>query len=59
MLPVREEAQLAEAIRRKLVLEISGRDPPKSRTALLVEAAGVDCLVGEKNRPPWLDLRNP
>jgi hypothetical protein len=59
MLPVREPAQLAEAIRRKLVLEISGRDPPKSKATLLVQAAGVDCLVGEKNRPPWLDLRNP
>ena len=59
MLPVREEAQLAEAIRRKLVLEISGRDPPASRTTLLVEAAGVDCLIGEKTRPRWLDQRTP
>jgi len=59
MLPVREPAQLAEAIRRKLVLEISGRDPPASKAPLLLQAAGVDCLIGEKNRPPWLDLRNP
>ena len=59
MLPVREPQQLAEAIRRKLVLEISGQLPAVTNAAALVPAAATDCLVGEKNRPPWLDLRNP
>ena len=51
VIPVTEEEQLLESIRRKLVLEIAGT------TDLLVpaaaEAAAADCLVGERLRRVW------
>jgi len=61
-LSVREPEQLADAIRRKLVLEIAGRPPalmpaqlaPPPQRADERTAHGVDCLIGEKTRPSWL-----
>ena len=50
VIPVTEEEQLLESIRRKLVLEIAGT------TDLLVPVAAeaaVDCLVGERLRRVW------
>lgn len=46
IVPVRTRDGFQEAIRRKLILEISGLTPePEARVQ---KAAGVDCLIGEK-----------
>lgn len=51
--PVRERGQLAEAIRRKLVLEIAGLTPaPEAR---VFRASTTDCLIGERQRRNWMD----
>ncbi len=52
---VQEPGQLAEAIRRKLVLEIAGREPEIVRAQSAQMAPRIDCLIGEKTRPEWLD----
>ncbi|MEQ1953699.1 DUF1194 domain-containing protein [Mesorhizobium sp. CN2-181] len=48
MLPIRSVDEFATAIRRKLILEVSGATPP----AIVIPAAGepVDCLKGERDR---------
>ena len=47
--------RIAEAIRRKLVLEIAGA-PPKIMQAQLGERVPrIDCLIGEKLRRRWMD----
>jgi hypothetical protein len=51
MIPVNEWSQFPEAIRRKLVLELAGRDPAGEDVlpAVKVQARpGYDCLIGEK-----------
>jgi hypothetical protein len=50
--------RIAEAIRRKLVLEIAGAAPrivPAAETTLLQREPRVDCLIGEKLRRRWMD----
>jgi hypothetical protein len=59
VLAVHTPKQLAEAIRRKLVLEVAGRPPAVIPAAAPVQAAGIDCLIGEKTRPLWFDQRSP
>jgi hypothetical protein len=57
MVPVKDVAELKEAIRRKLLLEISGLDAP----ALVVPtqtAPVYDCLIGEKQWQ-WYQDRGP
>jgi hypothetical protein len=49
MLTVNAESGFAEAIRRKLVLEVAGL-PPKVILAADVESAPMDCEIGEKQR---------
>ncbi len=53
VLPIRSKAEFASAIRRKLVLEISGYQPPvpviKAQFQLR-NRAKADCLIGEKKR---------
>ena len=54
---IRAPEQFAEAIRRKLVLEISDRMPPLApvQPATATRAASrIDCLIGEKLRRQWL-----
>ena len=46
MIPVKTWDQFAEAVRRKLVLEIAGL--PRRETASLYRAEGYNCLVGEE-----------
>jgi hypothetical protein len=47
--------RIAEAIRRKLVLEIAGA-PARIMPAQLAETAPrIDCLIGEKLRRRWMD----
>ncbi|MFM9844714.1 MAG: DUF1194 domain-containing protein [Dongiaceae bacterium] len=52
---VQAPEQLAEAIRRKLVLEIAGREPEIVQAELAQMAPRIDCLIGEKTRPEFLD----
>lgn len=53
VLPVRAASEFATAIRRKLILEVSGAEPP----AEVIKAAetAVDCLIGEKLRRTYSD----
>lgn len=55
VIPVRERAQFAPAIRQKLVLEIAGRQPALLPAAVKVQDQRIDCLIGEKLRMRWLD----
>jgi len=50
--------RFAEAIRRKLVMEIAGAAPrimPAAETNLLQREPRIDCLIGEKLRRRWMD----
>ncbi|PLU83843.1 hypothetical protein BMJ22_01650, partial [Sinorhizobium medicae] len=58
VLPVHEPEDFAVAIRQKLILEVSGREPdPALRLAAGENAA--DCMIGEKLRPGFLDRVYP
>jgi Protein of unknown function (DUF1194) len=52
VLPVDDPGQLADAIRRKLVLEIAGA-PPRLLPAAASVRAPMDCLIGERLRRGW------
>jgi Protein of unknown function (DUF1194) len=52
---VKAPEQLADAIRRKLVLEIAGRQAELVPAQLAQAPPRIDCLIGEKTRPQWLD----
>ncbi|WP_119303700.1 DUF1194 domain-containing protein [Dongia deserti] len=51
---VRSTDQFAEAIRRKLVLEIAGRTPQVIPAAAPAGGKRIDCLIGEKLREQWM-----
>jgi hypothetical protein len=53
---IRSADQFAEAIRRKLVLEIAGRTAPSPVVAATATKAAsrIDCLIGEKLRRQWM-----
>jgi hypothetical protein len=53
---VRSADQFAEAIRRKLVLEIAARKPtsPLLPTTTIQAAGRSDCMIGEKLRRQWM-----
>jgi hypothetical protein len=51
---VRSADQFAEAIRRKLVLEIAGRAPQLIPAAATASDHQMDCLIGEKLRQQWM-----
>jgi hypothetical protein len=53
VIPVTEPAQLAEAIRRKLVLEIAGQPPQLILAAQSTEPASMECTIGERLRRMW------
>jgi len=55
ILRVTDSKQFAEAIRRKLVLEISERPAHVQPVADVVKPARVDCLIGEKMWRNWRD----
>ncbi|MDX3925116.1 MAG: DUF1194 domain-containing protein [Shinella sp.] len=57
VLPVNKAEDFATAIRRKLILEVSGRQPP----AQAIPAAGTDadCMIGEKLRPGFIERVYP
>ena len=54
LLSARSGEELAPAIRRKLILEVSGLAPP-ARILPAAEAEPVDCLVGERIRQERID----
>ncbi len=47
--------RFAEAVRRKLVLEIAGAEPAISPAAFGQHEPRIDCLIGEKLRQRWMD----
>ncbi|OHV25093.1 DUF1194 domain-containing protein [Rhizobium sp. RMa-01] len=53
VLPVHKIEDFAVAVRRKLVLEISGLWPPATVREIAGDAPAADCLVGEKQ---WRDF---
>ncbi|HET8727862.1 MAG TPA: DUF1194 domain-containing protein [Alphaproteobacteria bacterium] len=55
LIPVNEPEHFAEAIRRKLVLEIAGSPATAVAVAQRAQTPRIDCLIGERNRPSWLD----
>jgi hypothetical protein len=55
LLVVKSAEQFAEAIRRKLVLEIADRAPPQPVMPATATTSGrIDCLIGEKLRRQWM-----
>jgi hypothetical protein len=57
IVPVRDVADLGEAIRRKLVLEIAGRAPAVLPAGFQTPAPRIDCLAGEAAARGW--FRDP
>lgn len=57
VLPVQEPEDFAIAIRRKLILEVSGAEPPAR--IVPVASSDVDCLIGERLRPSNMDRYYP
>ncbi|MBY4592998.1 DUF1194 domain-containing protein [Rhizobium redzepovicii] len=53
VLPVRKIEDFAVAVRRKLVLEISGLSPPATVQRIAGAVPATDCLIGEKQ---WRDM---
>ena len=53
VLPVDDPAQLTDAIRQKLVLEIAGPPPRLTPAAEHRREPRIDCLIGEKLRRGW------
>jgi hypothetical protein len=58
MLPVYDMSEFATAIRRKLILEVSGAEPP-SQVIPAADEAPVDCLQGERDRRIFSDPYYP
>jgi hypothetical protein len=62
LLTVRDKSRFAEAIRRKLVLEIAGAMPPAPAPVLKVQFKApqrrtlYDCLIGEKMYRKWRSM---
>ena len=57
VLPVQEPEDFAIAIRRKLILEVSGAEP--QARVIRTAGEGADCLIGEKLRPSYMDRYYP
>ena len=57
VLPIYAASEFATAIRRKLILEVSGVSDPK--TIRIDAAAPIDCLQGERDRRFYSDLFFP
>ncbi|WHO75107.1 DUF1194 domain-containing protein [Rhizobium sp. BT03] len=53
VLPVRKIEDFAVAVRRKLVLEISGLSPPPTMQRIAEAGSATDCMMGEKQ---WRDM---
>lgn len=55
---VRNVRDFESAIRRKLVLEIAGSPAHLVPAAADIAAPRIDCMIGEKTRGRWFDLRD-
>jgi hypothetical protein len=57
VLPVHELHEMAEAIRRKLILDIAGlQEPAPARVIRAQATAAVDCMIGERQRRSyWME----
>jgi hypothetical protein len=55
MLPVYDMSEFATAIRRKLILEVSGAEPPARIVPVADDDEPVDCLKGERDRRLFSD----
>jgi hypothetical protein len=55
LIAVRNRAQLADAIRQKLVLEVAGHAPKVIQASAEQREPRVDCLIGEQMRRQWMD----
>ncbi len=53
VLPVHKIEDFGVAVRRKLVMEVSGLQPPAQVRRIADKPAGTDCLVGERQ---WQDM---
>jgi hypothetical protein len=62
MIPIKEKSEFQSATRRKLLLEIAGRDPPARLIRIQSaphEAETSDCLAGERQWRRYMDGRFP
>ncbi|CAN5140628.1 DUF1194 domain-containing protein [soil metagenome] len=55
IVPVQDIGKIAQAIRRKLVLEIAGRPPVFISAAAASRPPRIDCQIGERQRQRWMD----
>jgi hypothetical protein len=55
LVAVTSMGRFAEAVRRKLVLEIAGAEPQIAPAAFGERERRIDCLIGEKLRRRWMD----
>src|SRR5690606_15008799 len=53
VLPVDDPAQLADAIRQKVVLEIAGAPPRLMPATATTRPPRIDCMIGEKLLQRW------
>ena len=61
MIPIKEKSEFQTATRRKLLLEIAGREPPARliRVQAAPQAETSDCLAGERQWRRYMDGRFP
>jgi Protein of unknown function (DUF1194) len=59
MIPIKEKSEFQTATRRKLLLEIAGRDPPARVIRVQAPAETSDCLIGERQWRRYMDGRFP
>jgi hypothetical protein len=58
-IPVRTPQEFADAIRRKLILEIAGLPPKIVAAAVIAREPRIDCLIGEKSRRSMFNWERP
>jgi Protein of unknown function (DUF1194) len=57
MIPIKEKHEFASATRQKLLLEISGREPPGNGIIRVADEPKIDCMVGEQLWRQYFDDR--
>jgi hypothetical protein len=55
IVPVRSLSEFVPAIRRKLVMEIAGREQIVTKAAAIKVRERSDCLIGEKMWNQWME----
>src|SRR3954454_17157343 len=55
IIAVRNPSEFVPAIRRKLILEIAGRDLPVLHIAAISPRSRADCLIGERMWNQWME----